>query len=256
MVLKDLFNRFMSSATPAGKAPRVPDGTRVYAVGDIHGRSDLLLRLHGLIEEDLRAGGMERSVLIYLGDYVDRGFDSRGVLDLLLTPPPTTEVVYLKGNHEAMFLEFVENGEYGPPWFQYGGRETAESYGQALSPEAPMSDRFAILAENLRAVVPKEHLEFLHQLSPSHWLGDYFFAHAGVRPGVPLEEQQEHDLLWIRDPFLSGRGDFGAVVVHGHSITPEPDRRRNRIGIDTGAYGSNRLTCLVLDGDQQRFLNT
>ncbi|GAB6054325.1 metallophosphoesterase family protein [Magnetospira thiophila] len=254
------FGEFLTSLWRADSAApreaRVLDGVRAYAIGDIHGRSDLLAALHRQIAEDLAAHEHDRSVLIYLGDYVDRGPDSRGVLEMLRAAPPTDAAVYLKGNHEAMMLEFVEHDRFGPSWFQYGGRETAESYGVELMSEAPVDQRFSLLSKALRAAVPDPHMAFLRALVPSYRLGDYFFAHAGVHPQVSLDDQSEQDLLWIREPFLNWRGDLGAVVVHGHTIATEPELRAHRIGIDTGAYASDHLTCLVLDGAERQFLST
>jgi len=242
-----------------GKKPaRVPEGRQVYAVGDIHGCDDLLRRLHAMIAEDAAAAPPEtRLTVVYLGDYVDRGEGSREVIDLLLDNPLVGfERVHLIGNHEDSFLEFLQDDEIGPAWFSYGGDATAESYGAIHVSDGPMSERFLRIQKALRENVPPRHLEFLSALSPYHVIGDYLFVHAGVRPGVPLPEQSPKDLYWIRDDFIRSRADHGRVVVHGHTITPKPDRRPNRIGIDTGAYDSGVLTCLVLEGEKRRFLAT
>ena len=241
-------DRFRSRTRPA----RVPENTRVYAVGDVHGRSDLLARLHRRIADDLD-GYAGRGVLIHLGDYIDRGPDSQGVVDMLLGPMPGgAETVNLKGNHEDFLLRFVDDDEDDPStWLYNGGLNCLESYGIDM---ADPSD--STLRERLLAALPPAHLEFFRRLVPWHREGDYFFAHAGVDPKQPLDAQTEQSLLWIRDRFLASHRDFGATVVHGHSIAPEPQVMRNRIGIDTGAYYSGRLTCLVLESAERRFIDT
>lgn len=243
----------------ASPPPRsVPEGSRVYAVGDIHGRADLLARLLVRIAKDAeQAAAVDRRVLVFLGDYVDRGPDSARVLDILLEGIPLGfEAVFLMGNHEQFMLDFLDKGLMGESWLSNGGRATFSSYGLDavgfLLGTATLSDLRAELQETL----PASHRAFLDGLRLSHREGDYFFVHAGVRPGVPLESQDPFDLLWIRGSFLASREDFGAVVVHGHSIEPEPEVRANRIGIDTGAYQSGRLTCLVLEGQGRRFIAT
>lgn len=257
MPLQRFFGFTSSDRTALSGPARVPEGVRVYAVGDIHGRSDLLDGIHRIIARDLESAppGL-KSVLVYLGDYVDRGPDSRGVIDRLLKPLPMAESVRLKGNHESMMQIFLETGEMGPTWYENGGRETAISYGVAVSLEAPLNERFEVFRQDLNRVVPYEHMGFLNALTVSHKIGDYVFVHAGINPDRPLSGQREADLLWIRDRFLRSRDDFGVVVVHGHSITDKPDIRRNRIGIDTGAYATGILTCLVLEGDTRRILAT
>ncbi|MFQ5785776.1 MAG: metallophosphoesterase [Alphaproteobacteria bacterium] len=237
--------------------PRPPDGVRVYAVGDIHGRSDLLRALHRRVAADAADAPDRDKRIVYLGDYIDRGLDSRGVIDILLDePPPGVAPVHLMGNHEAMLLRFLEDSSIGTGWLQFGGVETLYSYGVKVT--GPITDEAVVtvaqrrLGENL----PERHLGFLRALDLYHRAGDYLFVHAGLRPGVSLEEQAEDDLLWIRDDFLRSRADHGHVVVHGHSIQPESEIRPNRIGIDTGAYATGVLTCLVLDGDERRFLRT
>lgn len=236
-------------------APAVPSGTCVYAVGDVHGELGALVRLLGKIREDAGRAGARRRVLIFLGDYVDRGFQSRQVIDFLLRlPPPDFEGVFLKGNHDAWLLAFLEDTGAGPEWFGAGGQATLLSYGVPVPPEPRNAALLATVHEEFVRVFPPEHRAFLEKLAPSHVEGDYLFVHAGVRPGIPLEDQQERDLLWIRDEFIRDRSDHGKVVVHGHSVTDRPDVRRNRIGIDTGAYATGRLTCLVLEGASRRFL--
>ena len=238
--------------------PSPPNGSVVYAVGDIHGRADLLEQLHARIEEDARARAVARMVVVYIGDYVDRGPRSRGVIDLLLDRPLMGfESVHLIGNHEDFMLRFLDDPEVGPIWLANGGDATLASYGvDFLEPSLRGRDPFTGLQAALRANLPPRHLDFLRQLRLTHIEGDYLFVHAGIRPEVPLDRQSLEDLLWIRGEFLNSRVDHGWVVVHGHSITREPDRRANRIGIDTGAFASGHLTCLVLDGAKIEFLQT
>jgi len=241
----------------AAKTPRVPAGRRIYAIGDIHGRADLLRTLHASIVADASAAPDLEPVVVYLGDYVDRGLDSRAVIDILLDAPlPGFEVVQLLGNHEAMMLNVLESGEDAFMWLHNGGNATVYSYGIPVPAGMRSEAEMEAIADRLREAVPAAHMTFLHQLRHSHVEGDYLFVHAGVRPGLPLEQQDPGDLIWIRDAFLDADIDFGKVVVHGHSISGQVDERANRIGIDTGAYASGCLTCLVLEGEQRRYLQT
>lgn len=231
-------------------------GIRIYAIGDIHGCITPLRKLHQLIREHSVAQPVARNVVIYLGDYVDRGPDSRGVVDLLLSEPlPTFEHVYLKGNHEEAVLRFLEDENNGPPWLAYGGDVTLSSYG-VRPPQASDLAGLQRARSEFERQFPSEHRAFFNRLPLVHVEGDYVFVHAGLKPGVPLESQSEDDLLWIRDEFLCSNAEFGRIVVHGHSITETPAVRRNRIGIDTGAFASGRLTCLVLEGTSRSFLAT
>jgi serine/threonine protein phosphatase 1 len=237
-------------------APRVPPGSRVYAIGDIHGRADLLIDLHGAILADAESAP-ERRVIVYLGDYVDRGLQSRMVVDMLIGDPlPGFERVHLKGNHEAALLDFLDDASVGPGWVQYGGAATLMSYRASHPASDAAESAFAVSQRELAERLPPDHLAFFRNLSLSHEEADYFFVHAGVRPGVPLSEQSADDLIWIRNEFLDCKEAFERIVVHGHTITEEPDVRRNRIGIDTGAFATGRLTCLVLEGTERRFLFT
>lgn len=235
-------------------SPRVPPGSRVYAVGDIHGRVDLLRAINQLIHEDAYEKQAPRNLVVYLGDFIDRGDHSRDVIDCLLDEPiPGFEIVHLLGNHEESMLHFLADAAIGPAWMSYGGVATLRSYGV----RPPNSDRDLLRAQSeLRSRVPTRHLEFLRELKLSHCEEDYLFVHAGLRPGLPMEEQTAADILWIRDEFLTSEADFGKIVVHGHTITEAPDVRRNRIGIDTGAFASGILTCLVLADEQWSFLQT
>jgi serine/threonine protein phosphatase 1 len=242
--------------TASRKAAMVPNGRRVYAIGDIHGRRDLLTELHRTIMADARSAKNLDKVCVYIGDYVDRGDESRGVIDLLLSAPlPGFRAVHLLGNHEDIMLRFLEDPTVAPLWIANGGDATLYSYGVDWRVHT-QADDLESLRLAFRAAVPANHLKFLRSLSLSHAEGDYVFVHAGIRPGRELAQQDAEDLIWIRDEFLSSQADHGCVVVHGHSISPQPDLRDNRIGIDTGAFASGKLTSLVLEGDARRFLQT
>jgi serine/threonine protein phosphatase 1 len=251
-----MFTRLFGSRAPkkAAVLPRVADGTRVYAIGDIHGRVDLLRGIERRIQDDAAAAPSAHKVVVYLGDYVDRGEHSREVIDWLLDHPLSDfERVHLLGNHEDSMLRFLTDVQIGPAWLTYGGGATLHSYGV----KPPASDRDFVRAQvELRDRLPPRHLAFLRELSLSHVEGDYYFVHAGIKPGIPLDAQALEDMLWIRDEFLFSRVDFGKIVVHGHTITDAPEVKRNRIGIDTGAFASGKLTCLVLDGESWSFLQT
>ncbi|MGH7008739.1 MAG: metallophosphoesterase family protein [Stellaceae bacterium] len=242
----------------AAAAPAVPAGSRIYAIGDVHGRLDLLTRLHALITADAADAPVQRRVIVYLGDYIDRGPDSRGVVGLLLQPPlPGFESIHLLGNHEDYMLQFLEHAEVGPHWCAYGGLATLASYGvRPPSGFTPYAADFETARRALADKIPSAHLDFLRGLKLTHAEGGYLFVHAGVRPGVALSDQQAEDLLWIRDKFLNWPDDFGACVVHGHTIVETPEQHANRIAIDTGAFATGRLTALVLDGTERRFIQT
>ena len=244
-------------ARPEDIAARTPNGTRVYAVGDIHGRADLLRRLHRNILDDAEDARAARKVVVYIGDYVDRGPDSFGVVDMLIEEPlEGFERHHLKGNHEDFLLRFLESGADGEVWMMNGARATLESYGVEWSDMAYGPDGLAAARRKFADFMPESHLRFFHGLELRHSEGDYLFVHAGVRPGVPLAEQRPFDLMWIREAFLDSDADHGRVVVHGHTISPAPEVRPNRIGIDTGAFRSGRLTALVVEGVERRFLAT
>jgi serine/threonine protein phosphatase 1 len=226
---------------------------RIYAVGDVHGRADLLASLLQRIDCDLKARPVAHTLEIFLGDYIDRGSDSRLVLDLLIGRQHHCETVFLKGNHELYALAALTNPSVLAEWMRIGGISTLASYGVKPSGRTdPQSANDIALA--FGNAMPDSHRRFLEGLTLSFSCGDFFFTHAGVRPGVPLQKQSADDLLWIREDFLLHEGSFGMVVVHGHTPAIEPDVRENRINIDTGAYATGRLTCLVLEGDQITFL--
>lgn len=252
MVLK-LLRRAIEPAPPPA---RVPAGTRVYAIGDIHGRLDLLDQLLFRIEADDRTRGGAKSQLVFLGDLVDRGPNSAGVVQRALELKQSGGAVrFLMGNHEEVFLKTLAGSLEALRFFvKIGGRATVLSYG---FDEADYNRlRFEELLPELIARVPQEHVAFLKSFEDRIAIGDYLFVHAGIRPRVPIEEQTGGDLRWIRSEFLDFRGDHGAIVVHGHTITDEVEERPNRIGIDTGAFASGRLTALGLEGGERWYLNT
>ena len=235
------------------RQPRVPDGVRVYAIGDIHGRADLLDGVLDHIDSDLAEAPVSNSLEIFLGDYVDRGPDSRGVLDRLVARNLTHRMVFLKGNHETFLSQFVSKPAILGDWQRLGGLETLMSYGLTPSINADTVTQ-AKLATALDQAMPPSHRRFLDDLKSSFTFGDFYFVHAGVRPGISLEKQREEDLLWIRHEFLLCEEDFGKIVVHGHTPVQQVDIRPNRINIDTGAYATGSLTCLVLEEDTIRVI--
>lgn len=237
-------------------AAQPPEGTVVYAVGDIHGCLGLLVSLQQQIKEDMARRDASRRVVVYLGDYVDRGPKSRGVLDHLLNRPlPDCESVHLAGNHDRWMLRFLDDASVGPPWLRNGGAETLVSYG-LVPPRTLGAAELAAAQEAFNAALPASHRAFLQSMPPSHEEGDFFFAHAGVKPGVPLSEQTERDLTWIREEFLYSDQDFGKVVVHGHTPTHTPEEYPNRIAVDTGAFMSDKLTAAVLFGGKTSFMHS
>lgn len=226
---------------------RAPEGTTIYAIGDIHGRADLLRDLHGRIRADFAERRTNRAMTVYLGDYVDRGPASREVIDLILKETPEgMERICLLGNHEDLMLDFLDGG--GLDWLPNGGGATMRSYG--VAPESPYS------RNDLAASLPEAHVEFFRSLELYHVAGDYLFVHAGILPGLPLPKQSRFDLIWIREEFLGSDMDHGKCVVHGHTIRKQVDFRPNRIGIDTGAFFTDKLTCLALEGDTQSLIQT
>lgn len=255
-LLNRLRGRAGQETSPVPTA-RVPDGRRIYVIGDIHGRADLLLALRGQIVADAERHGASRNVVVHIGDYVDRGEDSRRVIDLLLDEPLRGfDTVHLLGNHEKSLLQFLGDASIGPHWVRYGGDATLYSFGVRPPPAAAAAADFERARRLFETNFPERFRHFLETLPYTHEEGDYLFVHAGVRPGVPLDRQAPEDLLWIREDFLYSAVPHGKMIVHGHSISEEPEIRRNRIGIDTGAFASGHLTCLVLDGAEQSFLQT
>lgn len=240
-----------------GEAPgALPEGLRVYAIGDIHGRFDLLTALAADIAKDLEASPPQKSVEIFLGDYIDRGPSTREVVDWLIeTPPLADERICLMGNHEDLLLKVLDDGEAMSNWIFNGGSETIVSYLSGTVRRRDFDTTEALRLAFLEAL-PEGHRSFYRSLKRMISYGGYLFVHAGLRPGTPIEKQDPEDLIWIREPFLNSSADFGTIVVHGHTPVTEPEVKPNRINIDTGAVFSNRLTALVLEGTERRFLNT
>jgi serine/threonine protein phosphatase 1 len=239
--------------------PEAPADMAIYAIGDIHGRLDLLDAIHRSIAEDAASLAARTRLLIYLGDYVSRGPDSRGVVERVREwLPRGFKRIALKGNHEDLLLRcHAGEVEAARHWLDYGGIEALASYGIEVSDRQCRDETgIADMCHRFAAALPASHLEFYRGLPISHRVGDYCFVHGGVRPGVALDDQNPRDCMWIRKAFLHSYAVHGAVIVHGHSISHAPEERPNRIGIDTGAYHSGVLTCLVLEGSQRRFLQT
>jgi len=225
--------------------PPAPQGRLLYAVGDIHGRCDCLARAHDLIDRDFaRRGAGDQATEIYIGDYVDRGPDSKGVLDRLVARSAKVHLVALRGNHEIVMESFLRGETSFEEWRRLGGLETLLSYGVAVR---ELLAKGQVRPRDLAEKIPASHLRFVEELVGLYAAGAYCFVHAGLRPGVAIERQSIEDLAWIRDDFLRFSGDFGAVVVHGHSPVGSVDFLRNRINIDTGAYMTNRLSVLRID---------
>ena len=235
--------------------PQVPDAVRVYAIGDVHGRRDLLDRLLLDIDADLARRPIAQPVVVLLGDYIDRGPDSASVIERLIACRGGYELVCLKGNHESLLLQFLDDPRHLAAWVRFGGLNTLLSYGLGQSLNKWTGKNSELIAEEFSRALPQSHRLFLSGLSSSFACGDYFFVHAGVRAGVPLDQQSEHDLLWIREDFLLHEDFFEKIVVHGHTPVAEPQVMPNRINIDTGAYATGRLTCLVLEGERCQFLH-
>jgi serine/threonine protein phosphatase 1 len=233
---------------------RIPAGLRVYAIGDVHGCRQELDRMLDLIDAECRTTALKTQV-IFLGDLVDRGPDSAGVVDRLQRGDlPGDKHSFLTGNHEEAMLRVWEgDGEVVPGWLRYGGVQTLESYGLDRSEIFKLG---LYLPRRMREVVPRRHIDFIKSFRDQVRVGDYWFVHAGIRPGFDLEMQDPNDLRWIREEFLGDERDHGAMIVHGHTITNDPDVRSNRIGIDTGCYSSGCLTALVIEGSDRRFLRT
>lgn len=238
------------------RPPSTPRGYRAYAVGDIHGRLDLLNGLIEAIEADVERRPARKTLLIFLGDLIDRGPDSRGVVERLRTyQHPKIKPYFLAGNHEEVLLRLLR-GERGilASWLQYGGAECLQSYGFDPAKLDLSSERSALAT--IKDIIPEDHAQFVRGFADTLTLGDYLFVHAGIRPGVDISLQSQSDLRWIRAPFLDHEGEHGLVVVHGHSISPAVEERSNRIGIDTGAYRTGVLTALGLEGERRWFLDT
>jgi serine/threonine protein phosphatase 1 len=250
-MFRALKQMFAGGAGPAVVAA-IPPGQRVYAVGDIHGRRDLFEVLIDAIEADDVAAGPAQTTVVLLGDLVDRGPDSAGVIALARAWQGRRQVRILGGNHEEMFLRSFDELEMFRHFLRHGGRDTALSYG--IDRAAFVGASLEEAQQLMRDHVPVEDIAFLRSFEDMLFIGDYLFVHAGIDPRVPLDAQRRQDLRWIREPFLSHAESHGPVVVHGHTISDEPEDCGNRIGIDTGAFMSGRLTALVLERTSRRYI--
>jgi serine/threonine protein phosphatase 1 len=246
----------LTASTKTTDGARGAQGLRAYVIGDIHGRLDLLDELLGKIHADMERRGPRETLLVFVGDLVDRGPESAQVVERLRTyAHPNVRPIFLLGNHEEVLLRIID-GDVSliPSWLKFGGAQCLQSYGLA-SKEVSIADDAHALAL-IRRAIPPRHVEFLRGFVDSCRFGDYLFVHAGIRPGVALEEQRQSDLRWIREPFLLDESDHGFIVVHGHTISPEVEEKPNRIGIDTGAFATDILTALGIEGDNRWFLDT
>ncbi|NUR45119.1 MAG: serine/threonine protein phosphatase [Sphingomonas sp.] len=238
------------------QGPAGARGYRAYAVGDIHGRVDLLEHLLAKIHADLQRRPARKTLLVFVGDLIDRGPSSAQVIERLRCyHRDGVKPVFLLGNHEEVMLRALAgDSTVVESWLQFGGLQCLQSYGVTLAKLRGRSAEEVI--EIVRAVVPREHVEFLETFADSCRFGDYLFVHAGIRPGIEVDQQSQSDLRWIREPFLFDERDHGFLVVHGHTITDEVEERPNRIGIDTGAYRSGLLTALAIEGTERWLIDT
>lgn len=264
------FGNYQSEYESLFVEPRVayvPDNQCVYAIGDIHGRMDLLIKLINRIDADTSElpDGTDITI-IFLGDYIDRGMQSKQVVEYLLSGAlDRFNTVFLKGNHEEALLRFVDDATYGPTWASYGAVETLYSYGFQAPAQTPSGttmdgsdfrDAWASLWSKFRSEIPDHHLRFYRQLEAQHVIGDYVFVHAGLKPGVALEDQSVNDMLWIRDEFINDSRQFDKVVVHGHTPADRTFRDNRRIGLDTGAYITGCLSAGRFFGNEVKFIST
>ncbi|WP_374512682.1 metallophosphoesterase family protein [Brevundimonas sp.] len=247
-MISTLFKRRPRIAAP--ERPETPSGTVVWAIGDIHGRLDLLQPLVEAIMADAAASAAARKVVIFLGDYVDRGPDSRGVIRYLADLPADLGIEwrFLKGNHEEAMLDFLDDPSAGARWCEYGGDAALRSYGLKPPELKHKVEAWARISADLDHKLTPRERDFLENLELSLSIGDYFFSHAGARPGDPLDRQSDRDLMWIRNSFLDSEVEFEKVVVHGHTPTREVHVDRRRIGVDTKAYDSGVLSAVRLEG--------
>jgi len=238
-----------------GRRPSLPAELRIYAIGDIHGRLDLLNELLARISSDIALRPTVRPLYVFLGDYIDRGTSSRETIDRLIEHGKTHESVFLKGNHELIAIKCLSDRGLFDQWLRLGGLETLVSYGVPAETLAN-GKQIAELQSAFHGALPQAHFRFFRDLKNSFECGDFFFAHAGVKPNVELSRQKENDLLWIRGEFLTSKDDFGKIVVHGHTPTREIEVGPNRINIDTGAFATGCLSCLVLEGEELSVIDT
>lgn len=253
-----MLNRLLRKKKPASPIDNatIPEGRRVYAIGDVHGRNDLLQQLLEKIVRDDGERDQAQSEIIFLGDLVDRGPDSAGVIDTAMQlKSDRGNVRFLMGNHEEVYLAAATGDEKSVRFFnRIGGRETILSY--EISKEEYIDLDISQLAARIPTLFPREHVDFVSGFEDQIIIGDYAFVHAGIRPGIPLAEQRKKDLRWIREEFLATREAHEKVIVYGHTISDDVVEAGNRIGIDTGAYYSNKLTALALQGPERWYLDT
>lgn len=240
----------------ADRKPVGARGYRAYVVGDVHGRLDLLEQLLAKVESEREARPARKTLLVFLGDLIDRGPQSAEVVERLRTyASDDVRTVFLLGNHEEVLLRILEGDTWLiPSWLRFGGTQCLESYGVRPAKIEGKSHERALAI--VREAIPPAHEKFLKSFVDTCRFGDFLFVHAGIRPGVPIENQLQEDLRWIREDFLLDRSDHGCVVVHGHTIRPQVEELPNRIGIDTGAYSSGVLTALVIEGSEHWYLQT
>jgi serine/threonine protein phosphatase 1 len=241
-----IMRQMSATKSPSSAAASTPADVRIYAIGDIHGRADLLMETIAHIDDDLERRPIGHAVEVYLGDYIDRGPDSKSVIDLLAVRLVQNHAVCLRGNHEALMEGFLRDPSNLRPWLQLGGMPTLASYGVELRREGIETQ--TDLHRRFRSSFPRAHQLFLQCLRYSFRCGDFLFVHAGIRPDTPIDQQDLHDLLWIRHEFLDSAEDHGNFIVHGHTPVPHPDIRHNRVNIDTGAWRTGTLTCIAIEG--------
>lgn len=244
--------RTMFSPPPEEASPAIPPGERIYAIGDIHGRLDLFEALIVAIETQEATLRQARTSIVLLGDLVDRGPDSAMVVETARQWSKRRVIHILCGNHEEMFLRALTDKKVLRHFLRFGGAETLASYG--VGKKFMKQAKLAEIQQRMVEMVPQDHLDFIAGFKDRVEVGDYLFVHAGIDPARPLDDQKRQDLRWIREPFLSHQKPFGAIVVHGHTISDRVEERSNRIGIDTGAYNSGKLTALVLEGTRRHFM--
>jgi serine/threonine protein phosphatase 1 len=241
----------MSAVPSRSVTASAPADTRIYAVGDVHGRADLLSEITARIDDDIRRRPIAHTVEVYLGDYIDRGPDSKTVMDLLAVRLVANHAVCLRGNHEAVLEGFLQDSAILPYWLQLGGMQTLASYGIELHDE---NETAIDLHHRFVNAFPRAH-ELVMQCLRTHFCcGDFLFVHAGIRPNIPIEQQDANDLIWIRHEFLDSTQSHERFVVHGHTPVPHPDIRHNRINIDTCAWRTGTLTCIAIEGSTILFL--
>jgi serine/threonine protein phosphatase 1 len=232
-------------------------GKRVFAIGDIHGQLDCLKALHRKIQSIINSEPTHRYIIVYLGDYIDRGLQSKDVIDCLIsTPLQHAESFFLKGNHEQALLNFLDGSLPYDRWLRWGGDATLRSYGVNLASPAANAETVNAMRQELSQKIPASHHQFLNSLKLMHDEGDYVFVHAGIRPNVPLDKQLPEDLLMIRDDFIGRPLQSEKMIIHGHTIFPQPYIRERSIGIDTGAYTTGILTAISLEDDRYEFITT